>query len=260
MILPGGGYMHKNLHNITMDKLQKIYTMVGDRKGWDFSQMKTEKEPPPWDYMELVLRYIKQTDYILDIGTGGGERFFRLSKHFSKGVGIDMDSDMISTAEENANKKNINTVMFQRMEAEHIQFPKNTFDIVLNRHAPIVPGEIAKVLKRDGYCITQQVEKENMKNLKKIFHYEKTWKNNVHALGQDFEKHGCRIIATGKYNINYWVKDIPSLVFWLKAVDLPENFTVKNHGLQLLRYIKEYITPKGFITNESREFLVVRKK
>lgn len=244
---------------MTTDELKKIYGSVGNRTGWDFSRMKDEKDPTPWDYIEIVLRYLKSTDYVLDIGTGGGEKFIQLSKYFSKGIGIDPDKDMINTAKDNAIKNNNTKVSFELMGAEDIQFPENTFDIAINRHAVIVPGEVTKVLKPEGYFITQQVDKDNMQNLKQSFNYQKSWQNDVITLSKSFEDNGCQVVATGKYNINYWVKDIESLIFWLKAVNLPENFNIEEHGKQLLQYIKQYSTPKGFLTNEAREFLIVQK-
>lgn len=251
--------MHKNLSKINLKQLKKIYDEVGTRVGWDFSRMKDEKEPAPWDYLELVIRYIKPTDYVLDIGTGGGEKFIKLSQYFSKGVGIDPYPEMINTAKNNAAKSNNTKLSFELMGAKDIQFSDNTFDVVLNRHATLVPSEIARVLKPGGYFITQQVERKNMQNLKQAFNYKKIWQNDAVTLSHNFEENGCRIIATGKYNINYWVKDVESLVFWLKAVDLPENFNIEDYGSQLLKYIKQYLTPKGFITNESREFLIAQK-
>lgn len=250
----------RSLHKITLKLLKTIYTSVGNRSGWDFSRMKTEKETPPWDYVEIVLRYIKATNYVLDIGTGGGEKFIKLSKYFLKGVGIDPYIDIINAAKNNKTQANNTRVSFRLMGAENIRFPKNTFDVVLNRHAVIVPKEVAKVLKPKGYFITEQVEKNNMSNLKQVFKYKKVWQNDALTLSREFEKNKCRIIATGKYNINYWVKDLESLIFWLKAVNLPENFNIEDHGLQLLKFIKKFKTPKGFITNESREFLIARKE
>ncbi len=251
--------MHKNLSQINLKQLKKNYDEIGIRVGWDFSRMKDEKESAPWDYIEIVIRYIKSTDYVLDIGTGGGEKFIKLSQYFSKGVGIDPYPEMINTAKNNAAKSNNTKLSFELMGAEDIQFQENTFDTVLNRHALVVPKEVVRVLKPGGYFITQQVAKNNMQNIKQVFNYRKTWQNDALTLSRDFEKNGCRVIATGKYNINYWVKDLESLVFWLKAVDLPENFNIEDHGLQLLKFIKQYTTPKGFITNESREFLIAQK-
>lgn len=240
--------------------LRKIYDEVGNRTGWDFSRMKDEKEPAPWNYLEIAICYLKQTDYVLDIGTGGGEKFIKLSKHFSKGMGIDPYPEMINTAKDNAKEANNTKVSFELMGAEDLQFPEDTFDVVLNRHATLIPSEITKVLKPGGYFVTQQVERSNMGNLKKIFNDTRVWPNDLVTLSKSFEENGCRVLATGHYDVNYWVKDIESLVFWLKAVDVPENFNIEENGEQLLEYIQKYSTPNGFVTNESRDFLVVRKK
>jgi S-adenosylmethionine:diacylglycerol 3-amino-3-carboxypropyl transferase len=43
--------------------------------GWDFSHLKNRwiDENPPWDYKELARQFVKKSEAILDIGTGGGE-------------------------------------------------------------------------------------------------------------------------------------------------------------------------------------------
>jgi hypothetical protein len=33
--------------SMKLDELQQIYEQVGERRGWDFSRMKTEREPVP---------------------------------------------------------------------------------------------------------------------------------------------------------------------------------------------------------------------
>ena len=46
-------------------------------KGWDFSHIegkfKSEEDEMPWDYALVIKKYLKPTDRILDIDTGGGE-------------------------------------------------------------------------------------------------------------------------------------------------------------------------------------------
>lgn len=44
-------------------------------KGWDFSHIsgRWKSEDLPWDYYSIVTPYLKATDTLLDMGTGGGE-------------------------------------------------------------------------------------------------------------------------------------------------------------------------------------------
>src|SRR5438876_1208413 len=114
---------------LTFEELQQIYDRVGKRKGWDFSSMKTEQEPTPWNYMKIVQQYVKNSDYVLDIGTGGGEKFLKLSAYFAKGVGIDRLPEMIDTAQENAQLAGNTNVSFVQMEAEALDFTEGLFDM-----------------------------------------------------------------------------------------------------------------------------------
>ncbi len=44
-------------------------------KGWEFSHIegKVKEDELPWNYKHIIQKYLKSTDKILDIDTGGGE-------------------------------------------------------------------------------------------------------------------------------------------------------------------------------------------
>jgi len=52
---------------------------------------------------------------------------------------------------------------------------------------------------------------------------------------------------------------VPSLLFWLKAVPLPEPFDLEKHWQSVRRILKEHRTERGIETNEHRELLIVEK-
>ena len=68
------------------------------------------------------------------------------------------------------------------------------------------------------------------------------------------------MIARAGYDVRYYFLNVASLVFWLKAVPLPEDFDIEKHWRQVDRIIAEYRTPKGIETNEHRELLSVQKQ
>lgn len=76
---------------MTLEELQYIAASVSERRGWDFSRVRDDRDPVPWDYAEVVRRYLQPSGRVLDIGTGGGERFLALAPHFGTGVDIDAD-------------------------------------------------------------------------------------------------------------------------------------------------------------------------
>ncbi|HEY6740078.1 MAG TPA: hypothetical protein VI076_14645 [Actinopolymorphaceae bacterium] len=66
---------------------------MGEREGWDFSRVRMEREPAPWEYADVARRFVRPTDRVLDIG--GGERFIALADAYATGVGVDHDPAMI---------------------------------------------------------------------------------------------------------------------------------------------------------------------
>jgi hypothetical protein len=66
--------------NATREELTRIAATIGERSGWDFSSMITVREPVPWDYPELVPRYLRPTDVILDAGANDVPAGFSIAR------------------------------------------------------------------------------------------------------------------------------------------------------------------------------------
>jgi len=250
-------------HDYTYQELKQIADTVDDRRGWDFSRMQTERDPVPWDYLEIVPRYLKPSDAVLDIGTGGGEKFLTFADSFARGVGIDPDPDMIQAARENGATQS--NVTFVEMGAEVLGFPDATFDVVLTRHAPFVVPEVVRVLKPGGSFVCQQVGAENMVNIVEAFGTGSNvrYDDEYRSSNEEFMENGCRFVATGDYDVRYWVKDIPSLIFWLKALaggnGVFAGFSIERDWQTIRRIITTYSTTSGVLTNEHRTLLIVQK-
>ena len=246
-------------------ELKQIYESAGKREGWDFSKINYTRESVPWKYCEVVQNYLKPISYVLDIGTGGGERLIEFASFFKKGVGIDFDTDMIEKAKENMPVYLEDKISFLVMSAEKLKFPENTFDIVLNRHAPLYPKEIIEVLKPAGFFITEQVGSKNTENICNIFgcgvggEYEIDPQHNIDNIINFFKNNGCKIIDYNKYNVKYWFSDIESLIFWLKGIPIPEDFHIEKHWKQVNIIINNYTTPEGIETNEHRILIIIKK-
>jgi SAM-dependent methyltransferase len=260
------------MKTLTLNELKDIYQAVGEREGWDFSKLKREKEPLPWDYEDILKKYLKKSDRVLDIGTGGGELCITLAPFFNEGVGIDHSKERLGTARKKLPPNLKKKVSYLFMDAQRLDFKNETIDVVINRHAPIFADEIARVLKPGGYFISQQVGGENSENIFKTFGWPPSgeyWKGfwakkgfkprNIENADKDFRKLGFQILSRQSAKTRYWFKDIPSLIFWLKSVPLPEKFDLKKHWKIVNKFIQMYSTSKGIETNEHRELLVVRK-
>ena len=142
---------------MTLNELKQIVEKVGKLDGWDFSQVRADRAPALWEYVDVVRQYLKPTDRVLDIGTGGGEIFLSLAPYFGEGIGVDQNPKMVETAQRNLSNLSIDNVTFLQMEGDDLRFDAEEFDVVLVRHLRVYPREILRVLRPGGYFITQTV-------------------------------------------------------------------------------------------------------
>jgi len=140
---------------VTQDELRTIARDVGELRGWDFSGVRHERDPVPWDYPDVAGRYLRPGSRVLDIGTGGGEQFLKLVPLIGAGTGIDASPGMVATARANTPAGLAGKVSFAVMDAGRLTFSDASFDVVLNRHAPVYAAQIVRVLRPGGVFLTQ---------------------------------------------------------------------------------------------------------
>ncbi len=130
---------------------------------------------------------------------------------------------------------------------------------------PVSVPEVVRVLKPDGYFVSQQAGPNNRANIRQAFDTGSgtRYADDERARIDAFTRPGCRIVATAAYDVRYWVRDIASLIFWFGAIaganEVPADFSIDRHWRVFQRIIAEYGTPKGVLTNEHRTLLVEQK-
>jgi SAM-dependent methyltransferase len=250
---------------MTLEELKRIAASVGEREGWDFSRVRDAREPMPWDYLDVVRRYLRPTDHVLDVGTGGGEKLLSLAACFDSAAGVDVSAEMIATAQKNKAAAQTEKVSFEVMRGEALQFPDGTFDVMLNRHCTVNVRETFRVLRPGGYFITQQVGARNAQNICALFgcgvggEYEPELFQELPVLAGAFRQLGCRVVCAAEYDVRYWFLDVESLLFWFQAIPMPQDFDIEVHWQQVNHVIAEFNTPQGIETNEHRELLIAQK-
>jgi hypothetical protein len=163
---------------------------------------------------------------------------------------------LVAVAGENG--RHIPNVSFRRSSHE-LENVSERFDVVLNRHAPFSLEKLPDRLNAGGVFITQQVGERNMANVKR-------------AVGQTvpaapiepemFDGSGLGLLEFREYEVEYIVKDIESLIFWLGALDflhadVDGSAAIANVGT-LNAILSGNVTDKGFATNEHRYLAVAR--
>ncbi len=240
----------------TQAELDDILQHVVPRLGWDFSHMNTVRDPVPWDYVEEVKKYLESDDDVLDIGTGGGERFITFAPYFRSGVGIDIDKEMVMTAQQNAH--GIANVTFMVLD-EKLAGLNRRFNIIINRHAPFDLVAVRGHLLPKAYFITQQVGERNMRNIKEVLGKPVGGPVITKAM---VVTNGLHCVDFREYDVEYVVEDIESLVFWLNALDMLHADLAGNEALKsadaLNRILANNVDERGFVTNEHRYIAVAQ--
>lgn len=134
-------------------------------KGWDFSHIRGrwEGENLPWDYETILRTYLKTTDSLLDMGTGGGEFLLTLG-HPHKLISVtESYPPNVELCQKTLSPLGITVA--QTYDDEKLPFDDASFDIVINRHESFDPAEVSRVLQSGGYFITQQVGGSNDRDL-----------------------------------------------------------------------------------------------
>jgi SAM-dependent methyltransferase len=218
--------------------------------------MNVGRQPVPWDYRDVVLGYLRPADSVLDVGTGGGEVLRGFASAFGAGLGVDVDPEMVRLASGQAEPGNVSF----RVGSHQLESVPETFDVILDRHAPFDLDAVARRLRPGGYFLTQQVGGRNMACVKA-------------ALGQSagpppasqgqIAASGLRPLAFAEYDVEYVVEDIESLVFWLNALDAAHADVDGPSALASAeafnRVLAGNVDDRGFVTNEHRYLAIAQR-
>ena len=245
---------------LTRAQLLQIDAEVGERRGWDFSRVQDDIDPVPWRYSAVVRAYVQPGNAVLDLGTGGGERFRKVAAAVRRAVGVDLDRAALDVARRVGHSADL-----VQARGQALPFPAACFDVVLSRHAPVWIAEAARVLRPGGVFVTQQIGPENAANIGAVFGcearaaYACAPDQQIAAWAGELRARGFAIRAQGAYNVPYFYCDAASLVFWLKAIPVPADFEMARHWEQVARIIDGSQSPRGIATNVHRELLVAQK-
>ena len=242
---------------------KSFYNRVGKTNGWDFSKVKVVSEGVTWDFNEEIKKRTSSSGILLDIGTGGGENALQIAPFVSFLVGIDRSAEMIETARANLKKADLSNVSFSQMSAHTLKFPAECFGMVTSRHAPFCSREVADVLKKGGYFLTQQVGEEDKLTIKKAFN-RGTSAEECGALQaryiRELKEAGFSDVQSFEYNAAEYVQTPEDLIFLLKHTPTIPNFGQEEKDFEILDdFIQSNRTEKGIRTNAKR-FLIAAKK
>ena len=232
--------------------------------GWDFSYLEGRmlEEQPDWSYSARATELMKQLSSVLDLDTGGGERFLKLREYWpQKVVATEHYPPNFKLATERLTPFGAEVMDVELSDFGPMPFDDSEFDLVLNCHAAFNPNEVARVLTLDGTFLTQQVHGLWAVDLLAAFDAKPQWPDATP------EKYLPRLKVAGLEIVNHqdWsgeltFTDVGAIVYFLKAVPwLVPSFSVKSHSKYLLN-LQNRLENKESLTFIARKYLIEAHK
>ncbi len=157
--------MNEKYAKFILLKVNEHYNLVAER----FSRTRNK----PWSEIEFLFKnYIKENDFVLDLGCGNG-RFYEFIENKANYFGVDNSKELIDIAQKRYPKAN-----FKLGDALKIPFPDNYFDKVFSisvlHHFPSKKlrqdflKECKRVLKPKGILIVTVWDLSQKPKIKKL--------------------------------------------------------------------------------------------
>lgn len=230
---------------------------------WDFSHLdnRWESESLDWNYSEIVKSYLKPTDALLDIGTGGGEFLLTLNHPYKLTSITEAYLPNYKLCEERLSPLGIKV---KQAYDNILPFADNTFDIIINRHSSFDINEVNRVLKNGGYFITQQVGNKNNSELQaKLLNNYKSNTDKKHTLNNYIKilrqmNYSIKISDEQFQQVKFF--DIGAIVYYAKIIqwEFP-GFSVDTHFDKFCNLQTE-IEQDGYVLSNWHRFIIAAKK
>lgn len=203
--------------------------------GWDFSYLdgRMIEEAPPWDYLARAAELMQQANSVVDLDTGGGERFLTLRPHWPARVVVTEEyPPNFALVTERLAPLGVQVLNVRITDDDPLPFASGEFDLVLNRHAAFNAAEVARVLAPGGVFLTQQVHGLWASDLHAAFDVTPQWPNATP------EQYVPRLQAAGLTvtDVRNWqgalrFTDVGAIVYFLKATPWTvPGFSVDTHA------------------------------
>jgi SAM-dependent methyltransferase len=216
-------------------------------------------EPLPWDYMQLARPRVRTAGSVLDMGTGGGERFAELCEGYScRAVASEEWHVNARVAAEHLRQAGAHVVHAQ---SSVLPFAAESFDLVLNRHEDLQPAEVARVLQPGGTVLTQQVDNDNWRELRRFFPRHTDWGNHFSRYRSGFVASGLTVERAQRHEATAAFASLEDFVYMLCIApwEIPD-FDPLGDDLRALLEMEQALTTADGLVLTSVNYLIEAHK
>ena len=252
----------KKRTDLTSENMTEFERLVAEAdkqgfSGWDFSWLagRLQQDAPPWSYEQRVRDAISDTDSLVDLGTGGGERLAKLAPLPDDTYATEAYAPNLPIAKARLGPLGVRVVGID----DHcsLPFPDCRFDTVINRHEALSAAEVARILKPGGRFLTQQVGERNNSELTEWLGGRSVdFGVTLEGICSQLETAGMEISDRCEDFPSAEFRDIGAVVYYLKAVPWQViDFRVDDYRDRLIA-MHNHIQRRGRFVATSHRFLV----
>jgi SAM-dependent methyltransferase len=232
--------------------------------GWDFSHLdgRMLEEQAPWSYSARAATLMHHAASVVDLGTGGGERFLKLRADWPRRVvATEEYPPNVKLSTERLSPLGVRVVEVRLTNDDPMPFADGEFDLVLNRHAAFNAGEVARILAPGGVFLTQQVHGLWAADLMAAFGAKPQWPDATpQKYAPQLQAAGLTLVDLQEWSGHLIFTDVGAIVYFLKAVPwLVPGFSVATH-MQSLLDLQHRLDNGGRLTFVARKYLLEARK
>lgn len=229
--------------------------------GWQLEEVAPKPLEPdePWSYTTRAADLIRDATSVLDMGTGGGEVFGKLfASSAGRAVATESWSVNVPIAAQRLRPHGIGVVRASSMQ---LPFRAEGFDLVLNRHEELDPGEVARVVASGGRLLTQQVGRNRWRELREFFPRMQDVGDLFHRYEEGLTASGLTIVQARKHDWRAAYRGLGDIVFLLCIApwDIRDFDPLGRDLPGLLKAEESLSSDDGIVLTESLFLIEARK-
>ncbi len=246
-------------------ELEKIWEREASLQmhGWDFKHLdgRWSNEHLPWDFHDLVKKYLTSKGRLLDMCTGGGELLLSYRHPASLTEVTESWEPNIEFLQKRLVPRGIKVHAVAGEEG--LPVSNDSFSLITNSHGAFDPKTVHSKLKQGGYFITEQVGATNNFSLSRYLDptYAPSFPDNTLLQAvTGLRDAGFKILFEQQAFPEMKFFDVGAVVYYAAVIPWEfHNFSVQSSFEKLVK-LQKMIEQEKFITTNEDRFVIVAKK